>query len=116
MSYGRVSERSRMTYAQAAALFGVALAIRGGVVDLHGFASGVFCHDVPRGASVLKELDRFVSRIGEVGHGTDIAGAVRAAYRGQDRMIILSDMQTGVSVAGPWAGGVTDAVPLTVPM
>jgi hypothetical protein len=106
-----VSGRSKMTYAQMAALFGVTLAARGDQVDLCGFANGTFGHRVRRGASVLREVERLVRRIGEVGHGTDIAGAVRATYRGQDRVIILSDMQTFGGT-----GGVADAAPQHVPM
>jgi hypothetical protein len=79
----------------------------------NGFADRTFRHRILKGASVLKEVDRFVRRIGEVGHGTDIAGAVRATYRGHDRVIILSDMQT---FGNKWAGNVTDAAPKHVPM
>ncbi|MFD0851732.1 TROVE domain-containing protein, partial [Actinomadura adrarensis] len=64
-------------------------------------------------ASVLREVERFVKRIGEVGHGTRIADSVRAAYQGHDRVIIVSDMQT---FTGGWAGNVTDAAPPHVPM
>ncbi|TYK45132.1 TROVE domain-containing protein [Actinomadura decatromicini] len=113
MSSVGVSERSKMTYAQMAALFGVALAARGNDVDLHGFATGTFRHAVRRSASVLKEVDRFCGRIGEVGHGTQIAESVRATYTGHDRVIILSDMQT---FGGGWAGPVTSAAPKHVPM
>ncbi|RFS83990.1 TROVE domain-containing protein [Actinomadura spongiicola] len=108
-----VSERSKMNYAQMAALFGVTLAARGNRVDLHGFATGTFRHDVRRGASVLREVERFVGRIGEVGQGTQIADSVRATYAGHDRVIILSDMQT---FGGGWAGNVTDAAPKNVPI
>ncbi|URM93071.1 TROVE domain-containing protein [Actinomadura madurae] len=108
-----VSERSKMTYAQMAALFGVALAARGNTVDLHGFADRTFRHDVGRGASVLREVERFVDRIGEVGHGTRIADSVRATYAGHDRVVILSDMQT---FGGGWVGDVTGAAPKHVPM
>ncbi|WP_030170144.1 TROVE domain-containing protein [Spirillospora albida] len=107
-----VSARSTMSYAQMAALFGVVLATRGNDVDLHGFADGTFRHKVGRGASVLREVGRFVGRIGEVGHGTRIAAAVRATYRGHDRVIILSDMQTFVDGRGE----VGQAVPQHVPM
>lgn len=90
-----MSERSKVTPAWAAALFGVALAARNpGAVDLVGFASRTFGHQVHRGASVLAECERFLARIGEVGHGTEIAFAVRAAYAGHDRVIVISDMQT----------------------
>ena len=66
-----------VTPVKAAALFGVTLAARGEQVDLHGFADGVFRHPVGRGASVLKEIERFCARVGEVGHGTQIADSLR---------------------------------------
>jgi hypothetical protein len=112
MAVGRVSARSTVTPAQAAALFGVVLAARGDRVDLHGFADGVFRHEVGRGASVLQEIERFTRRIGEVGYGTRIAESLRATYRGQDRVVILSDMQT--MPAGTIF--VNEAVPAHVPI
>jgi hypothetical protein len=113
MTSQRLSARSTMTAAKAAAVFGVALAARGERVDLHGFADGVFRHDVPKGASVIREVDRFVKRTGEVGHGTAIAQSLRATFRGHDRVFIISDMQT---IEGPYAQGVSDMVPATVPL
>lgn len=113
MSGSRISGKSSVSPAQAAALFGVVLAARGGDVDFYGFANGVFKHDVGKGASVLKELNRFVHRIGEVGHGTQIAESVSRTYKGHDRVIILSDMQT---MSGYYAGDVTHAAPAHVPM
>jgi hypothetical protein len=93
MTGQRFSARSTMTPAKAAAVFGVALAARTGA-DVHGFADRVFHHKVRRGASVIREVERFVARTGEVGYGTQIARAVRATYRGHDRVFIISDMQT----------------------
>ncbi|HZM77518.1 MAG TPA: TROVE domain-containing protein [Candidatus Limnocylindrales bacterium] len=113
MTQGTFSARSKMTPAKAAAVFGVALAAKGERVDLHGFADGVFRHEVPKGASVLKEIDRFVSRTGEVGHGTQIAASVRATYDGHDRVVIISDMQT---MNGSFGRGVSEAVPAYVPI
>ncbi|MGJ6964607.1 TROVE domain-containing protein [Streptosporangium sp. G11] len=113
MTSGAVSERSAVTPVQAAALFGVTLAARGERVDLYGFADGVFRHGMGRGASVLKEVDRFCGRVGEVGHGTQIAASLRRAYRGHDRVVILSDMQT---MSGHHGAEVTGAVPERVPM
>ncbi|MEU4410727.1 TROVE domain-containing protein [Streptosporangium sp. NPDC023963] len=113
MTSGAVSERSTVTPAQAAALFGVALASRGEQVDLYGFADGVFRHDVGKGASVLREMDRFCGRIGEVGHGTQIAASVQRTYKGHDRVVILSDMQT---MSGYYATGVTESAPNHIPM
>jgi hypothetical protein len=102
------SARSKMTPAKAAAVFGVVLAARG-EADLVGFADGTFEHVVPRGASVLREVDRFVGRTGEVGHGTQIATSIRARFRGHDRVFVISDMQT-------MDAGTTSALPADVPL
>jgi hypothetical protein len=112
MSSTAVSKRSTMTPVKAAALFGVALAARGERVDLWGFADGVFRHEVAAGASVIREVDRFVKRVGTVGHGTRIADSIRATIRGHDRVFVISDMQT----FAPARGDVTDAVPPPTPL
>ena len=91
-----VSRTSAMTMVQGAALFGLATAVRNrDRADLYGFADGQF--RVERSAyqrSVLKSVEAFSRRIGEVGHGTRIAEAVRATYGGHDRVMIFTDMQT----------------------
>jgi hypothetical protein len=122
MSQRAFSARSTMTPVVAAAVFGVVMAKRGNAVDLHGFADGVFAHPVNRAASVLTEVDQFTRRVGEVGHGTRIAQALRATYRRHDRVVIVSDMQTfpdrqAVSgYGGRYSGVAADAVPRTVPV
>jgi hypothetical protein len=103
------SARSKMTPVKAAAVFGVVLAAKGEQVDLYGFADGVFLHQVGKGASVIREVDRLCKRVGEVGHGTQIAESIRTTYRGHDRVFVFSDMQT-------MDGGVTSAVPKDVPL
>ena len=103
-----LSKRSTMTPAKVAAVFGVALGLRG-EADLWGFADGVFEHPIKRGSSLLRQVDRFVKRIGEVGHGTHIANAIRSTYRGHDRVFVISDMQT-------MDAGTSEAVPATVPL
>jgi hypothetical protein len=114
MSGFSFSARSKMTPAKAAALFGVALAAKGEAVDLRGFADGVFTHRVPKGASVLREVQRFVARTGEVGHGTDIPGSVqRSLQPDHTRVVVISDMQT---IGGHWGGNVADIVPANVPL
>ena len=112
------SARSKMTPAKAAAIFGVALAHRNpGRVTLAGFADGVFTHEVKKGSSLIQEVDRFMKRTGEVGHGTQIAASVRATYAGHDRVFLISDMQTmrdpGYSYTGERDS--TAAVPDHVP-
>jgi hypothetical protein len=114
MSARGFSGRSTMSPVKAAAVFGVALAARGEQVDLHGFADGVFRHKVTRGASVIREVDRFVARVGEVGHGTRIAESIRATLGGHDRVFVISDMQT--FAPGPHTGNVTGVVPRGTPL
>lgn len=110
---GTMSGKSKISRMKAAAVFGVALAAKGEQVDLHGFASGVFRHDIRKGASVIEEVARFCRRSGEVGHGTMIAESVRRTFTGQDRVFIFSDMQT---MDGTYGRGVSDTVPRSVRM
>jgi hypothetical protein len=109
-----------MTMVQAAALFGLATGVRNrDRADLYGFADGQF--RVRRSEyrlSVLRSVEAFARRIGEVGHGTRIAEAVRATYRGHDRVMIFTDMQTFPDHSG-WGGHVGDvsaAVPAQIPV
>jgi len=96
------------------------MAKRGNAVDLFGFAHGVFAHPVSRAASVLAEVERFTGRVGEVGHGTRMAEALRATYHQHERVVIVSDMQTFPDSRTPeWASYSTvavDAVPARVPV
>ncbi|RJL21131.1 TROVE domain-containing protein [Bailinhaonella thermotolerans] len=107
-----LSGRSSVSRVEVGALFGVAFAARTRACDLVGFANGVFTHHLRPAASVLKQTQAFTERIGEVGHGTDIPGAVRAAYAGHERVVIVSDMQT----IGSPGRGVSDLVPAHVPI
>ena len=115
-----LSRKSTMTMVQAAALFGLATGIRNrDRADLYGFADGQF--RVERSAyrlSVLKSVEAFTRRIGEVGHGTRIAEAIRATYRGHDRVMIFTDMQTFPDRAGwsPPVGDVSASVPAHIPV
>src|SRR6201989_3713953 len=108
-----------MTMVQAAALFGLATGIRNrDQAARYVLASGQY--RVERSAyrlSVLKSVEAFTRRIGEVGHGTRIAEAVRATYRGHDRAMIFTDMQTFPDRAG-WSrpvGDVWASVPAAIP-
>lgn len=111
-----LSDRSQMHYVEAAALFGVALARGAAKVDLHGFATGTFRHELAYGGSVLRQTKQLIARVGEAGHGTDIAGAVRATFAGHDRVVILTDMQTLGHRSYYGATQVADAVPANVPL
>lgn len=97
---GRVSARSMVTHLDIGALIGVALADRAagsgrlGDVDLVGFADGVFTHELAKGGSVLRAVEAFTKRSGEVGHGTRMVDAIANSYDEHDRVVIVSDMQT----------------------
>lgn len=108
------SERSVATPASTAALFAVALGMRCGPenVDLVGFATGQFTHKLARLGSVLRQVEKFTARIGEVGHGTEMGAAVQASYRGHDRVVIISDEQT---FGNTWGGDPASFVPADVP-
>ena len=114
-----MSRRSAMTMVQAAALFGLATAVRNGDrTDVYGFADGQF--RVERSAyrwSTLRSVEAFTRRIGEVGHGTRIAEAVWATYRGHDRVMIFTDMQTFPAGCGHGqVGDVSASLPAHVPV
>lgn len=101
-----MSAKSKMSHAKAAAVFGVALAMRN-QADLYGFASGVFKDNIPKGASLISEVSKFLAQTGCVGHGTEIALSLQRTYQGHDRVFVISDMQT----TGP---GTNQAVPANV--
>ncbi|MEY9963805.1 hypothetical protein ABIA33_001839 [Streptacidiphilus sp. MAP12-16] len=113
---GQVSSRSTIRHVDVGALFGVALACKGAQVDLVGFASGHFQHRLTGGGSVLKTVDSFCARIGEVGHGTETVAALQASYRGQDRVVIVSDMQAFAAWGARRELSVSEAVPAEVPV
>jgi len=112
MSSRALSGRSKITPMMAGALFGVALAAKGERVDLYGYADGTFTHPVRKGSSVLRETERFVRRVGEVGHGTRTAESLRATWNGHDRVVIVTDGQT----FGSWHGDVGSQIPSSIPI
>ncbi|MEV5512229.1 TROVE domain-containing protein, partial [Streptomyces flaveolus] len=107
MFYSRMSDRSELNRADAAAVFGTALALRAADADLVEF--GTTSNRVPfrRGGSVLKILGRF----GDLG-GTDTTEAVRRHYKKHDRVLIVTDEQYAYSRHGD----PTEQVPADVPV
>ncbi|MET8245465.1 TROVE domain-containing protein [Streptomyces sp. NPDC005202] len=107
MFYSRLSDRSELNRADAAAIFGTALALRAADADLVEF--GTSSNRVPfrKGESVLKILERF----GDLG-GTDTTGAVRRHYKKHDRVLIVTDEQYAYS----HHGDPTEQVPPHVPV
>ncbi|MFJ3494092.1 TROVE domain-containing protein [Streptomyces sp. NPDC086091] len=107
MFHSRLSDRSDLNRADAAAVFGAALALRAADADLVEFGTSSNAIDVRPGESVLKVLDRF----GDLG-GTDTTEAVRRHYRGHDRVLIVTDEQYAPSRHG----SPTEQVPAHVPV
>lgn len=105
--FGRMSNRSELTSADAAAIFGAALAMRNlGRVDLVQFGTRSRAVQVRRGDSLLRLVDKF----GVLG-STNIADAVRQHYSGHDRVVIVTDEQAHYGASDPG-----DLVPAHVPV
>jgi hypothetical protein len=107
MFFSRLSDRSELNRADAAAIFGTALALRAADADLVEFGTGSNRVRFRRGESVLKILGRF----GDLG-GTNTTEAVRRHYRRHDRVLIVTDEQyTHHRLGDP-----TEQVPAGVPV
>lgn len=97
-----MSARSTVTCAEAGGVLGIALAQRNaGNVDLAHFGTTVQPIEVKHGGSALKAVENFTHLIGRAGHGTDIGNAIRHTYKGQDRVVLVSDMQSHTSAVVP---------------
>jgi hypothetical protein len=106
--FGPVSQRSGLNRADSAAIFGTALALRADDADLVEFGTGHRPVAVARGESLLTVLKRFTAM-----GGTNTAAAVRAHYRGHDRVVIVTDEQAW---AGHHGADPTGKVPANVPV
>ncbi|MEU5754933.1 TROVE domain-containing protein [Streptomyces sp. NPDC047829] len=107
MFFSRLSDRSELNRADAAAVFGTALALRAADADLVEFGTSSNRVGYRRGESVLRILERF----GDLG-GTDTTEAVRRHYRKHDRVLIVTDEQ----YAYHRHGDPTEQVPERVPV
>jgi hypothetical protein len=86
--FDRPSAQTQLNRADSAAVFGTALALRAADADLVEFGTTSRRIEVAPGDAVLKLLGRF-SDLG----GTDTAAAVQQHYRGQDRVVVITDEQ-----------------------
>ncbi|MFE2284777.1 TROVE domain-containing protein [Streptomyces sp. NPDC059443] len=102
-----LSERSQLNRADAAAVFGAAIALRAEDASLVQFGTDSRAVAYRRGESVLKVLERF----GDLG-GTNTAEAVRRHYEGHDRVLIVTDEQASYA----HGGDPTALVPASVPV
>lgn len=89
--FNHVSAKTELTYADTAAIFGAALALKNiGRVDLVQFGSSSAQVTVRPSESVLMIVNQ---RFGSLG-GTNTAAAARHWYQGHDRVIIITDEQS----------------------
>jgi hypothetical protein len=102
-----LSDRSQLNRADAAAVFGAALALRAADADLVQFGTGSSRVEYRAGESVLKVLERF----GSLG-GTNTTEAVRRHYKGHDRVLIVTDEQAAYSYHGDPAEQLPAHVPV----
>ncbi|MGW2019701.1 TROVE domain-containing protein [Streptomyces sp. NPDC001927] len=105
--WSRLSDRSELNRADAAAVFGTAVAMRAADADLVEFGTSSAPVPYQAGESVLKVLDRF----GNLG-GTNTTEAVRRHYKGHDRVLIVTDEQAAYSRLGDPTAQVPDHVPV----
>ncbi|KND24345.1 TROVE domain-containing protein [Streptomyces acidiscabies] len=105
--WSRLSERSQLNRADAAAIFGTAFALRAEDADLVEFGTTSRRLAFDQGESVLRILERF----GDLG-GTDTVSAIRSHYRGQDRVLIVTDEQYAYSSHGDPTGQVPADIPV----
>ncbi|MFC9292997.1 TROVE domain-containing protein [Streptomyces sp. NPDC057011] len=107
MFWDAASERSKLNRADAAAVFGTALAMRAEQADLVEFGSDSRQVPFEPGEPVLEVLKRFH----DLG-GTQTTQALRTHYRGHDRVLIATDEQA--APYGPRSPA--DPVPPDVPV
>ncbi|MBV9369954.1 MAG: TROVE domain-containing protein [Frankiales bacterium] len=106
--FAPLSRRAQVNRADAAAVFGTALALRARAADLVEFGTSSQAVRLRKGASVLAVADGF----GNLG-GTNTAAAVRRHYAGHDRVVLVTDEQAW---AGPHGANPTAVVPADVPV
>lgn len=94
------SEHSEMKRWDAAALFGIALGLRNSHVDVVSFSNNGRVFGVRKGADVLGELNRWGQEGYNLNGGTNTFGVLQGAYRGHDRVIILTDEQVNMGSVG----------------
>ncbi|MFJ3086238.1 TROVE domain-containing protein [Streptomyces sp. NPDC086838] len=106
MFFDTVSARSTLSRADAAAVFGTALALRAEQADLVEFGWRSAPVPYAPGEPVLDVLKRF-HRLG----GTDTVKALRTHYLDHDRVLLVTDEQ-----ALPYGPRTSDPVPAEVPV
>ncbi|WP_330253115.1 TROVE domain-containing protein [Nocardia sp. NBC_00565] len=90
--YAGDASKSDIVFAEKAALFGSALALRCDHADLYGYGFRSYPVQFRKGDAVLKTMEKF-----HVDDGTDTFGALQRHYANHDRVVIVTDEQTAVN-------------------
>lgn len=105
-SYGSKIESLGLSFADAAAIFGTALALRAENATLVQFGSSAHEVKFRKGDSVLPLLSKFK----DLG-GTSTRQAIQQFFKNHDRVVIITDEQYN-----GWGGDPTEAVPVGTPV
>lgn len=109
-----MSDRGTIRRDEAAALFGVATALRNPGSRVFMYATTWKEVPVGKNASLMRTVAEIVRRNGEVGWGTNTAQAIRATTsKNTKRVVVFTD---GQSMSDYYGGGVTNSVPDSVHM
>jgi hypothetical protein len=87
-----MSNRSQLMRHEAASIFGAALAARAELADLYAYDNTAYPVPFGRGASIFSLMQKLIS-FGR--GGTNTWGVAKQLYRNHDRVVILTDEQTG---------------------
>jgi hypothetical protein len=108
--FGSLSAKSDLSRAEAAGLFGAAVAARAQQADLVQYGTHSAPLKVRRGESLLSIIQQFRGM-----GGTNTWGAVRERYAGHDRVVIVTDEQAHDSYGREFhPGGMSRDVPFYI--
>lgn len=93
--YSGAASKSDISYADKAALFGTAIALRANHADLVGYGFGSYKVPFTKGDSVLRTMKKFHQE-----NGTDTLGVLQKHFDNHDRVIIVTDEQTTFTDVG----------------
>ncbi len=93
--YSGAASKSDISYADKAALFGTAIALRANHADLVGYGFDSYKVPFTKGDSVLRTMKKFREE-----NGTDTLGVLQKHFDGHDRVIIVTDEQTTFTDVG----------------
>lgn len=114
-----MSDHSKQSRWDVAAIFGLALAQRCEQVDVVSFASASVAWPRRVGSSLLVDLDRWKREGFNLNGGTDTFGALRRHFSGHNRVVIVTDEQANTGYfygAERYYNQMDNVIPTSVPV